>query len=286
MNAPTLLHMSTSIDDDLSRFSMKRLSHRIGVERNDKSIQQMVFIGTRQVMTSPISISKSKPEFIQLLNAFFSNDLNRNLLFPNNNAETFNMEDINDDLIETWAYEATLGGGQSPLMNENDQSQITSATTKQAVFKIDALLNLPGLKIISQSTIGMKLILSKEAYPEYQFTLLDSKLIPQGSVPVVWLFKKLTKYRDTTSSFTKVRMEEVDEGKIIFVTDARLETRINLPPKLLKVLPNVNVAKFEKQGSEAVHKLLEKELEPALNGFCDACCAFMLANDDDISVTP
>eukprot|EP01083_Nonionella_stella_P285644 972389_1 len=167
---------------------------------------------------------------------------------------------------------------------------------------------MPGLKIISESTIGMKLILdidnnnnnessssSSSFYPEYQFTLLESNLKPNGPRPIVWLFNKLTKYRDSTSSFTKVRVEEVQnvqdssnsnsnnnkQPKIAFVTDARLETNMHLPSRLLRVLPNVNISKFETQGSEAVQKLLEKELEPALNGFCNAFCNFMKEKKDE-----
>ena len=61
--------------------------------------------------------------------------------------------------------------------------------------------------------------------------------------------------------------DQKQQQQIVFVTDAKMETRMQLPSKLLKVLPNVNIAKFESQGSASVQKLLEKELGPALNGF-------------------
>ena len=337
---------STSIDDNMvtpisssssssSSRSMsnntKSIVHSDDKKNNIQHQQMMTFIGTRHVITEPIVIPTLSSN--QLLHTFFTNDNNRNLLFPNNNAVSLNLleyltaknEDSrnnynyddnnkmlydfdNNEIINRWRKEAQLGGGEGPTIHDITSSIIQSTSSsnyqhnnnnnKLALFKIDALLQMPGLKITSQSTIGMKLIFNND-YPEYQFTLLDSELIPNGPKPIVWLFNKLTKYRDSTSSFTKVRVERVtnhssihfsastssrdswhgdsmsDEETIVFVTDARLETRMHLPPKLLKVLPNVNIAKFEKQGSEAVQKLLEKELEPALYGFRDAFCKFM-----------
>merc|ERR1739844_860713 len=103
--------------------------------------------------------------------------------------------------------------------------------------------------------------------PEYQFTLLESKLIPVGPTPLVWLFNQISKYQDATSSFTRVKAIPKGWNEIQFITDARLAIRIRLPPKVLKVL-KFNVSKFEEQGSASIQKMLENDLEPALNGFC------------------
>ena len=312
----TTIYMSTSVEEDVSFVNEKspsrirRLSRRMGITRgepknnhNDEEVnengRQMKFVGTKRVSTKPVAMSSSAgPTTIQLLNEFFMDDSKRNLLFPNNNAETLDITEISDELLRTWTTEAHLGGGEGPTTTHNFNTMVgtdnnsRSDTTKEAVFKIDALLQMPGLKIISQSTIGMKLLLSEHTYPEYQFTLLDSNIFPQeGSTPapIIWLFHKLTQYRDTTSSFTRVRAvkeekEESDARMISFITDARLETRMHLPQRLLNVLPNVNISKFESQGSDAVQKLLEKELEPALNGFCDAFCIFIEGKQKDIEV--
>ncbi len=307
--------------------------------------QTMKFIATKRVETEPISIPKymvdmnmnmnmescerettKTKSLTALLNEFFSNDSNRNLLFPSNNAESLNNvgeydyeeeQLISQEFVEKWATEAKLGGGKGPTVVQigtskdggnqplyklvNEESVDGGAHfEKQSIFKIDALLQMPGLQIISESTIGMKLLLPSHVppptttpenqkaglqndneviiFPEYQFTLLESNLKPKGRAPVVWLFNKLTKFRDSTSSFTKVSVEKVtnnqeqeqqeqQQQQIVFVTDAKMETRMHLPSKLLKVLPNVNIAKFESQGSASVQRLLEKELGPALNGF-------------------
>ena len=49
----------------------------------------MTFIGTRHVITEPIVIPTLSSN--QLLHTFFTNDNNRNLLFPNNNAISLNL---------------------------------------------------------------------------------------------------------------------------------------------------------------------------------------------------
>ena len=83
-------------------------------------------------------------------------------------------------------------------------------------------------------------------------------------------------YRGVTSSFTRVRVEDVSEevnggeGRqrmIRFVTDARLQVRVQLTRGAMRALPGVNAARFERQGSRSVQKMLEKELEPALMEF-------------------
>eukprot|EP00551_Chaetoceros_affinis_P006331 CAMPEP_0203680122 /NCGR_PEP_ID=MMETSP0090-20130426/38032_1 /ASSEMBLY_ACC=CAM_ASM_001088 /TAXON_ID=426623 /ORGANISM="Chaetoceros affinis, Strain CCMP159" /LENGTH=305 /DNA_ID=CAMNT_0050548035 /DNA_START=332 /DNA_END=1249 /DNA_ORIENTATION=+ len=299
----------------------------------------MKFVATKRVKTEPISIpnvnvdttsaAPSTNSLIELLNEFFSNESNRNLLFPNNNAESLSSNEhgklqqqqfISHEFVEKWTTEAQLGGGEGPtvvqvqvddddtinihrpqtsfqqplykLVNEPTTTIVNNGRNnnhyqveeRQAIFKIDARLQMPGLQIISESTIGMKLLLPSPSssssslenqFPEYQFTLLESNLKPKGRAPVVWLFNKLTKYRDSTSSFTKVRVETVTPDQIMFVTDAKMETRMHLPSKLLKVLPNVNIEKFESQGSASVQRLLEKELGPALNGFGQAFYDFI-----------
>lgn len=299
--------MSASIEEDISFINNKspsrirRLSRRMGITRGEPKNgqinkkangKQMKFVGTKRVSTVPVATNSSAGHttLVQCMNEFFMDESKRNLLFPSNNAETLDMTQVSDELLQRWSKEAHLGGGEGPTTTSrntmdgtNNSDRNDTPTTKQAVFKIDALLQMPGLKIISRSTIGMKLLLFEHNYPEYQFTLLDSNIFPQESStpsPVIWLFNKLTQYRDTTSSFTRVRIVDDDQEEngtnhISFITDARLETRMHLPQRLLNILPNVNIGNFERQGSDAVQKLLEKELEPALNAFCDTFCIFM-----------
>eukprot|EP01083_Nonionella_stella_P033843 92611_1 len=102
-------YMSTSVEENVSRF------RPIGTRTRTRATpdQQMKFIGTKRVMTEPIEIvttidssdsSDSKSKTIQLLNEFFLDDSNRNLLFPSNNAQTLNMNEVMNDqkIMDTW----------------------------------------------------------------------------------------------------------------------------------------------------------------------------------------
>jgi len=212
-------------------------------------------------------------------------------------------DDVTPSLFDTWNEQAQLGSGgggctgpMSPRLQwvENKELEHEHNREEQCqVIQIDTELHLPGLKVLSQSMIGVKLLFLQQEtqssngddddgsllLPEYQFTLLDSQLIPSGPAPLVWLFKQLTKYRSTTSSFTRVRAlyhhHENAKNLIYFVTEARLETRIRVPSLIAKRLSYPTLVTFEKQGSEAVQKMLETELEPALLKFYHEYCTFI-----------
>lgn len=234
---------------------------------------QMSFLGEKMVTTSPVPYTSSED-----IHYFFAREKYRNLLFFRNDVATVTQP--THDMMRRWSSELKLGGGVE-LDNIAGSMKLGS---NESILRIKTHLSMPGLKILTRNTIGAKLLLEQPlggdtscnldtGLPEYQFTLLESELIPEGAPPLVWLFNKLTRFRDATSSFTRVRANNagcVDCDKVIFTTEARLETRIQVPRKGMNALPGVDVAKFERQGSKSIQKLLEKELEPALNEFRDA----------------
>jgi len=196
--------------------------------------------------------------------------VHRNLLFLRN--EVANAPDPSQMQIQIWSDQAKLAGGSSDFSTQ-------SSCEYNQLLKMKASMHLPGLEIISVTTIGAKLLTSNPydanstgLLPEYQFTLIDSQLTPQGAAPLVWIFKQLIRYRDSTSSFTTVRAEYVDEGyagTIVFTTEARLETQIAIPQLAVRIL-SIDLEKYEKQASAAFQSFLSKELEPALFAFRDA----------------
>lgn len=134
---------------------------------------------------------------------------------------------------------------------------------------------------------------ARVTYPEYRFILLDTKLKAEGTAPLVWLFNKLIGTKDsqdksatkslteqdtqgkargpsTTFSFTRIRPELVDDGsKVIFVANARLETRIELSSRLMQLLP-VKLQTFEARGSATLQKALDKDIGPGMKRFEEA----------------
>jgi len=265
----TAVHLSSFAEEGLSRFVRFGRSKK---EEDDGAIH-MTFAGQQNVVTDPVSFHGDS----NVLDDYFSIDEYRQLLFPNNDA-TLLGRNISPELFQRWCKEAEVGGkGKGPIVKSlpNDESKLQlhdSINEKVHLMKISAKLQMPNLQVTSETIIGVKLLLSRremnrDLMPELQFTLLDSKLVPEGGKTVKWIFDQIMKYRDSTSSFTQVTAKRVDKDNIVFVTDARLETRIHIPKGILKYLPSVNVEKFEEQGSASIQKLLEKDLEPALVSF-------------------
>ena len=240
------------------------------------SFVRMSLVGSEEVKTP----SAPLPPAADSLGRFFTFDEHRDLLFLRNGVETVPTCEIGMDLLEVWDAEARRGGGAGPATAAEIGHGCGGEGSCCSVLQITTELGLPGLRLEAHNTIGAKLILpplkSSQLYPEYQFTLLNSELRPRGPKPIVWLFNKLMAYRGVTSSFTRVRVEDVSEevnggeGRqrmIRFVTDARLQVRVQLTRGAMRALPGVNAARFERQGSRSVQKMLEKELEPALMEF-------------------
>ena len=258
------------------RPSFSRRRKRRKTTSTSGDVVQMSFLGEKVVTTAPAPFTRSKD-----VQEFFLQERFRNLLFFRNDVSP--VPNPTNDMMCRWSSELELGG-RVELDHIDGNMELGP---NESIIRIKTDLSMPGLKIRTINTIGAKLILEQAGngeeegascnldagLPEYQFTLLESELIPEGAAPLVWLFNKLTRFRDTTSSFTRVRANNaggVDCDKIIFTTEARLETRIQIPQKGIKALPGVDVAKFERQGSKSIQRLLEKELEPALDEFRNA----------------
>jgi len=276
----TAVHLSAFTEENTSLRKRSRFGRfgRSKKEQDDGALH-MKFSGQQHVETGPVSFSGGDVD-ANLLDDYFSIDEYRQLLFPNNHA-TILDRNISQELFQKWCTEAENGGkakGPTVRSSPNNRNMLQlhdSLNEKVYLMKISANLQMPSLQITSESIIGVKLLLSRremnrDVLPKLQFTLLTSNLIPESkSKSVTWIFNQIMKYRDSTSSFTQVSAERVDKDNIVFVTDARLETKMHVPSGILNFLPSVNVEKFEEQGSASIQKLLEKDLEPALVSFAN-----------------
>mmetsp|Transcript_41961 Transcript_41961/g.127226 ORF Transcript_41961/g.127226 Transcript_41961/m.127226 type:complete len:315 (-) Transcript_41961:27-971(-) len=263
LHLPSLRVSQFDIEDELKEEVRSARSPTVPEIEQDHVVR-MTFLGTKSVVTAPLLLSE---DGVQDLNDFFSVGRHRNLLFFRNDVSA--LTNPSEDIISRWSTEVALHGGSDILDGSVDGG-------KKSILRMKAYVKMPGLRVLSETLVGANLILGQQddnsSFPEYQFTVIDTKLTPEGAAPLVWLFNKLTKYMDKTSSFSRVRPVKAGKGdnrRIVFKTDARLETTIRLPKAAAKVLP-INIAKFEQQGSRSMQKLLEKELEPALLCFRDA----------------
>mmetsp|Transcript_32848 Transcript_32848/g.60523 ORF Transcript_32848/g.60523 Transcript_32848/m.60523 type:complete len:332 (-) Transcript_32848:23-1018(-) len=262
-NSP-LVEMHYGVVEKQEERAQSTTAPHLQLEEGRKRDVGMTFVGKKSVSTAPMIMPRGG---VKDLNNFFSEAENRNLLFFRNDVNA--LTNPSEDLIRRWSAEVALHGG----------SDIFQAVEKgnKNILRMKACLKMPGLRVMSETIVGANLILGDkgDSFPEYQFTVIDTKLTPEGTAPLVWLFKKVTKYMEKTSSFSRVRPVRVGGDDIVLVTDARLETKIRLPSAVARVLP-INVTKFEQQGSRSMQRLLEKELEPALLCFQRAlveCCS-------------
>jgi hypothetical protein len=266
----TPLTMSVSSKVKTSRRRIVRdKSTSSGKRKSPAGSVLLNFVGSQKVISEPISLNAQQYAG-SLVTDYFKQDRYRDLLFPKNNATNYE-EPLTTDMFDTWCNQAELCGCSGPTVVETMYGTLELVDTKDeisSVIKITVNIQFPGLKIISESFIGVKLLLS-HPFPEYQFTLLKSNLIPEGNAAVMWTFNQIMKYRDSTSSFTRVSVQSRQDS-IVFVTDARLGTTIMIPAGIMQLLPMLDVEKYEKQGSNALQKLLEKDLPPALNSFADS----------------
>ena len=130
--------------------------------------------------------------------------------------------------------------------------------------------------------MGIRLIEeNKNNLPEYQFFLLDASQDAKGAPPVVWLFKKLTGSdkkemgkKPAASSFTRIFAKTNENGMVAFEADGLLSINVSFPSLMMKLLP-VKLDKFEEQGSSSIRKVLNKSLQPSINSFLDAYCAWV-----------
>lgn len=279
---PTRLHVGSEKDiDDTSEKSKSRFSRfrRKGFDsKHEKSIH-MTFTGEHAFDTSPLEIIKEKETSIDdaalLLDEFFSEQKYRSLLFPKNNATILDGK-LNKKMFDIWCSEAKRLGGEDVLgpsvLKEGFSLRLQdSQDEKYQLMRISATLQLPSLQVTSESIIGVKLMLSSanqknNPFPELQFTLLDSQVIPSGSRAAKWVFNQIMKYRDSTSSFTRLTAKKTGE-KIVLTNAAKLGIGIQIPPMIAKVIPSLDVSQYEEQGSLSIQRLLEKDLEPALADF-------------------
>lgn len=200
------------------------------------------FVGETSLRTEPVTM----PANFQLLNDFFFDDENRNIIFS----------------------------------DRGDVRKVLSG--EKELLEIDAsVVGLKGLRVSSIAVIDAQSSHSTSVreLPAYTFELVDSRLSATGAAPLVWLFDKLVFGKDpvggeksvTTKSTTRVSCEQTVDGFLVFTGKARLQVDIRIPGRMLKF---VSTGEMEEQGSQAMQSLLEKEVGPALSRFREAYVNF------------
>eukprot|EP00568_Trieres_chinensis_P000723 CAMPEP_0183299174 /NCGR_PEP_ID=MMETSP0160_2-20130417/5973_1 /TAXON_ID=2839 ORGANISM="Odontella Sinensis, Strain Grunow 1884" /NCGR_SAMPLE_ID=MMETSP0160_2 /ASSEMBLY_ACC=CAM_ASM_000250 /LENGTH=322 /DNA_ID=CAMNT_0025461367 /DNA_START=25 /DNA_END=993 /DNA_ORIENTATION=- len=179
--------------------------------------------------------------------------------------------DATPDMIARWASEAERMGAAAP--EEGDL--IRRVQTPGVQF--------PGLKVVTDSYIGTKLIMPTDAEsgdPEYEFTLIKDEPKALGPKPLVWVFNRLTgaggkaegdDKEQTVHSLSRLRVKSDEGGNngATLTMNSFLEIDVTFPTILLKILP-VSKEKAEEQGSKSIQNVVEKDIGPSVERFREA----------------
>lgn len=143
-------------------------------------------------------------------------------------------------------------------------------------------IHFPGLQIRTRATVGCKKVLMDKS-PQLQITLITDELQATGPDPLVWVFRSLTGANQKnkksaadrrTHSTNTLAMEATPDGRAIFSSVAHLAIDVSFPSFLLKILP-VSKTMAEQQGSEAIRKVVERDIGPSLEAvrqlYIDSC---------------
>lgn len=260
-------------------------AHSIGTRmvatnsEQDLSTVSVTFKASKRACTDPLPLSSPK----QSIDEFFQQ--NRDLLFSAG-ATVREIEHPDDELMDLFWRESQAGRVRNHLP-PRDETAIT-----RIIEVYNPAMQFLGIKLHSVVIVGTQLlkghdsegnIIPSRSYvgcPEFQFTLLGSRFSAEGPRPLVWLFNKITRRNQSTDAdesashpenirsivtrgFTRIWSEVVADGKIIFCTDARLESQINIPRLLTRLLP-MSLEKMEEKGSKTLQKAIEKDIAPAM----------------------
>ena len=190
---------------------------------------------------------------------FFQDPAQRNCMVSAGNTRKVEELENSYELFDLWKRRSPELGASEP--GESD-----------SILRVEAGgMHFPGLTMTSEAYIGANLLEpSGDEYPVYEFSLIVDKQRVEGFKIAVWIFNKLTGADDDTSknktvsrSRTEVTATTTEDGETIFQFHVSLTIQVFFPKLLLRILP-VSKEKAEEQGSAAIGKALEKDLNNAI----------------------
>ena len=208
---------------------------------------------------------------------FFRDSKHSACLISAGNTRESHTVAVSDELLQKWKSRALALGAKEPEATDTIISVRTGG------------IRFAGVTVESTSLIGSKLLLptAANAFPSYEFVLIQDQREATGLRPIVWVYNQLTgvgdKERDkytTPMSLSRVTPCLTPDGEsVTFQIDSFLEIRINFPAILLKILP-VSKEKAEAQGAEAVTKALKKDIDVSIEKFRDIYADALLSTNN------
>lgn len=233
--------------------TMRFSSPSADVESNEKGASMN--LGFNAVYSSdPVPAASPQAIF-----EFFQDPAQRNCMVSAGNERQ--IEEVQDSgtLLDLWKSRSRELGATEP-----DESDVV-------LRAVTGAMRFPGLTLTSEAYVGAKLLEhSADEYPVYEFSLLFDKQRVEGFKIAVWIFNKLTGADDeasenkaVTRSLSKATAITTENGEIVFQVTITFTIQVFFPKILLRILP-VSKEKAEQQGSAAIRKVLEKDLNKAM----------------------
>ena len=233
-----------------------------GDEDNKAQTKLTFSVQIDNISSNPCAFSSKEK-----LEDFFQKPENRALLATAGGKRKWEEIEATPQILQDWKDVCDEQGIQYP---DGEDDAILSVQTGGIDF--------PGLHMKTVAKIGVKLTKNpNDASLQYEYSLLGDERFVTGLPPIVWIFNKLTgsgKESDgtqdaSTKSLSVVGYKIVDDDKVIFTIDTRLEVKVKFPSILLKLLPT-NKEKAEQTGSQAITKAVEKDIVGAMKVFQEA----------------
>ena len=244
---------------------------------------------TNYVTKPPIEVPVPQKSSQSQLQGFLFRESIRDKILAGRQNRVELLKTPNRALYQIWQEETTYKGFAPPLPND----PILRVTSTGISF--------PGLALQLVATVGCKQVvrnntgtnINNTGTPELQITLLGNQLQAEGPKPLVWVFNQLTaadkqpnnnsvnkrqrqrqpqlqlfpsqsNSRFTTHSTNTITCERTPSGGVVFRSVAELTIDVSFPSILLNILP-VSKETAEKQGSDAILKVVSQDIGPCLD---------------------
>lgn len=160
------------------------------------------------------------------------------------------------------------------LWNQVNKDHPSSSFEDITFMATETTVKFPGFRMRNTVLNGCQQHFdSKSGMPVLTFCLIGDKKQLEGSLPVVWLVRKLTgipkdhtiqPFQATeTMAETKISIVPIEDGKSQLEMNIDFTTTVAFPKKLLKLLPT-SKEQVEERGSESIIKVVRKDGSDAL----------------------
>lgn len=218
---------------------------------------QLVFESQIDVVSEPIPKADAK--------AFFTTSTFRNHCLSAGGTRP---------LTEDVSWTPTLEARWTDCLRHHGAAQLPRGTLPN-LFAAHTALSFPGLLMNTTAYVAWcpccdaAASTQTTATEQHEIWLLGESQSITGATPAVWLYRKLvagnnTSSNNETKSLTVIRLLEREADSVVIGITANVTIGVQFPDLLVRILPTSR-ERMEQQGSTAVAKALQKDLQRVMD---------------------